>query len=158
VIRQVGADDWQLLRDVRLRALQDAPYAFLTTYADASGRPDSFWREWAARTDGGATFVAERDGRFDGIVGCFETDEPGAVVLVAMWVAPELRGSGAAAGLVERVVEWARGRGAARVVLTVEAGNHSADRLYRRCGFVEAGDVRLPYEPNPGSRNLELRL
>ena len=32
-LRTVGADDWQAMRDIRLDALREAPYAFASTYA-----------------------------------------------------------------------------------------------------------------------------
>ena len=62
---------------------------------------------------------------------------PTTVFLVAMWVAPELRGTGNARALVERVLDWAREHGASRVCLSVEPGNDRAARLYEKCGFVE---------------------
>ena len=42
-------------------------------------------------------FAVEKDGRFDAIVSGFIADDPDAVHLVAMWVAPELRRSGVSA-------------------------------------------------------------
>jgi len=152
VIREARPDDWQLLRDVRLRALADAPYAFLTTLEQASQRSDDDWREWAAPDVSRTAFVAEGHGRFEGMVAGFVADEPETVHLVAMWVDPAARGTGVAAQLVEAVVEWARARGAARVVLNVEEGNDRALRLYERCGFsVPAERPALPYEPHEGS-------
>lgn len=155
--RETRPEDWQLLRDVRLRALQEAPYAFLTTYDEASAHPNELWQERATPGDGGTSFVLEGDGRFEGMVSAFTDGEPPAVYLVGMWVAPERRGSGAARELVERVVEWARTRGAASVLLAVEAGNDRAARLYERCGFVRlAEQPQLPWESD--SPAYELRL
>jgi GNAT superfamily N-acetyltransferase len=155
VIREVGAGDWRLLRDVRLRALADAPYAFLTTHEQASRRSDAEWREWAAPDDHGTAFVADAGGRFDGMVAAFVADDPATVHLVAMWVDPAARGTGVAGELVEAVVGWARDRGAARVALNVEAGNDRALRLYERCGFtVPAEPPVLPYSPHEGSTTM----
>ena len=39
VIRQIAEEDWQRLRDVRLRALAQDPAAFLETHANASALP-----------------------------------------------------------------------------------------------------------------------
>ena len=139
--------------------LAEAPYAFLTTHAEAAAYPDEHWRERAAPSADSATFVVDGAERFGGMVAAFAADDPTTVVLVAMWVDPSLRGTGVAAGLVDRVVDWARTRGAARVVLTVEAGNDRARRLYERCGFVPpAHAIELPYGLPPGAENLERTL
>ena len=44
VIRQVLREDWERLRDVRLRALAHDPEAFLETHAQASTFPDELWQ------------------------------------------------------------------------------------------------------------------
>jgi GNAT superfamily N-acetyltransferase len=153
VIVQISEPDWRRLRDVRLRALSEDPAAFLETYENASTFPDDRWREVATPTKRQASFGYEREGRFDGLVSCFVAHDPATVFLVAMWVAPELRGAGAARELVESVLEWGREHGAARVCLSVEGDNPRAARLYEKCGFVETSDPPpFPYEANAGSR------
>ena len=153
MIREVTRDDWRCLRDVRLRALATDPDAFLDTHAAASEFPDEHWQERATPHDRQSSFVFERAGRFDGMVSCFVADDPAAVFLVGMWVAPEHRGTNVARGLVEHVVEWARTNGAVRVCLSVEGPNRRAARLYEKCGFVETEDPpAFPYEPNAGNR------
>lgn len=153
MITQIGENDWRRLRDVRLRALAADPAAFLETYENAAGRPDDRWRESARPTERRASFGYEGEGRFDGLVSCFVADDPATVFLVAMWVAPELRGTGAARELVEAVLRWAREARAARVCLSVEGDNPRAARLYEKCDFVEVSDPPpFPYEPTPGSR------
>jgi len=153
VIRQVLRDDWERLRDVRLRALTQDPDAFLETHAAAAAFPDERWQERATPADDRSSFVVERDGRFDGLVSCFVADDPTTVFLVAMWVAPELRGTGHARALVERVVDWARDHGAGRVCLSLEPNNDRAARLYERCGFVETPHPPpFPYAPNASDR------
>jgi GNAT superfamily N-acetyltransferase len=153
VITHISERDWQRLREVRLRALATDPAAFIETYENASSHPDDRWREHATPTGRQASFGYEGKGRFDGLVSCFVADDPATVFLVAMWVAPELRGAGAARELVESVLQWAREAGAARVCLSVEGDNPRAARLYEKCGFVEASDPPpFPYEANPGSR------
>lgn len=150
MIRQTTAEDWRLLRDVRLKALADSPDAFLDTVEDASTFSESRWRSRAEPIDTQACFVRE-DG--SGMVSCFVADDPETVFLVAMWVAAEQRGTGVARELVERVVAWAGAHGAARVALSVEPGNDRAARLYEKCGFVETDDAPpFPYEPRPDNR------
>src|SRR4051794_36466500 len=60
-IRRVHPGEWRALRDLRLRALLDAPEAFGGTYEESSARPDERWIEWAralAESDQQALFVA----------------------------------------------------------------------------------------------------
>jgi RimJ/RimL family protein N-acetyltransferase len=75
------------------------------------------------------------------------------------WLAPDLHGSGVARELVERIIQWSRSHGRARVVLSVERGNAPAARLYEKYGFVETDTPPpLPYEPRPGTRFYEYTL
>jgi len=155
VVRRVTPADGALLRDVRLRALQDTPSAFASTYAAEATLTAAEWDERAA---GGArgterfTAVAFDGEECVGLVGGFRNDEDGHhadIDLVSMWVAPEHRGSGVADALVDAVLAWARDEAKADVVeLWVTRGNDRAQRFYERCGFVETGDVQpLPSDP-----------
>jgi ribosomal protein S18 acetylase RimI-like enzyme len=153
-IRRVESEDWERLRDVRLRALASDPDAFLETVEEARTFPDERWRERARPSDDDVTFVYGQNEAFAGMVSAFVDDnDPETVHLVGMWVEPDLRGSGVARELVERIIEWSRGHGRARVVLSVEAGNRRAARLYEKCGFVDLDTPPpLPYEPHSGTR------
>jgi hypothetical protein len=46
-IRRIGAGEWRELRDLRLRALNDAPEAFTATCQEESNDTDAHWSEWA---------------------------------------------------------------------------------------------------------------
>ena len=153
MIRQLRQEDWKLLREVRLRALESDPSAFIETHSTASAFPDELWQQRATPSNTSTSFAAENDGRLDGLVSAFVASDPKTVFLVSMWVAPELRGTGVAHGLVESVLDWARGRGSERVCLSVEPKNERAARLYERCGFAETSEPpSFPYRPNDGDR------
>lgn len=158
MISRVEAEDWELLRDVRLRALMEDPDAFLATHAQESRFADEQWQGRAAQSNG-ASFVVEGATGAEGLVTGIVDADPETVFLVGMWVAPALRGSGAAGELVTHVVAWARARGATRVCLSVEKHNLRAARLYERCGFTETTNPpNLPYTPNEGNRFFVLEL
>jgi ribosomal protein S18 acetylase RimI-like enzyme len=55
LVRETVIDDWQALRDIRLEALRDAPYAFGSSYEReaAFGEPD-----WLRRIARGGNFLA----------------------------------------------------------------------------------------------------
>jgi ribosomal protein S18 acetylase RimI-like enzyme len=141
-IRRVGADEWQLLRDIRLAALHDAPDAYESTYADEVLMDEAAWR---ARIRGAAQFVALADDEPIGLaVGLFQPTEcqPDERLLVGVWVAPEHRGRRLVSRLVDVVADWARGEGASALVLEVAAGNDAALHAYQRLGFAATGESR----------------
>ncbi|MBV8395056.1 MAG: GNAT family N-acetyltransferase [Actinobacteria bacterium] len=153
MIRRVESEDWERLRDVRLRALAADPDAFTETLEDARTFSEERWRERARGSERNVTYVFEREGVFDAMVTSLAGDDPDTVYLVGMWVAPTMRGTGVAHELVKCVFEWAREHGRERVVLSVEGGNARAARFYEKCGFVRLEEPPpLPYEPRPGNR------
>ncbi len=150
-VRTLGPDDVETLRSIRLRALADSPEQFSSTWEREALRTVEDWRRWIAS---GATFVFEDDGSSDGTgpgpVGLAaavpDDDEPGperpsVVWLMAMWVEPAARGTGAARALVDAVLDWARHHGAAKVRLNVVESNARARRLYERHGFSVTGNA-----------------
>jgi GNAT superfamily N-acetyltransferase len=163
-IRRIRADEGERLRDVRLRALQDAPGAFSSTFEQSRHRPRAEWDDMAANGSSGekrAMFIAEpADGRgpFLGLAGGFSAESrPGSIELISMWVDPVTRGAGLGTRLVGAVAGWARAGGARQVELWVVEENDLAIALYRRCGF-DATPDRQPYPNRPGLDELRMAL
>ncbi|MGW0824828.1 GNAT family N-acetyltransferase [Streptomyces sp. NPDC002845] len=157
VVRSVRGDEWAAVRELRLVALRDpvAHLAFLETYEDAVARPDSFWKERAARAAEGAvgaqTVIAEGpDGEWVGTLTVL-VEEPGTTdwagfpverrqgQVVGVFVRPEHRGCGLTEVLFDAGLEWAWGVGLERVRLLVHEDNGRAQRFYRKVGFVPSG-------------------
>ena len=146
-LRTVGADDWQVMRDIRLDALREAPYAFASSYAQEAAFPEQTWRERAAAGNSILAFRPESGRRPVGLVAAIEL-VPGELELVSMWVRPQARGRQVGSALVEAVMEFARARPVPRVHLWVTESNRSARRMYERCGFTETGERQpLPSDP-----------
>ncbi|WP_370942837.1 GNAT family N-acetyltransferase [Amycolatopsis sp. cg5] len=135
VLRELTSDDWAEWRELRLEALREAPEAFGSKLADWLDAPEPRWR--GRLVDVPFNVLAEYEGKPAGMASGSALDESGTVQLLSMWVAPFARGQGVADALLEAVVEWARGVGAARVGLLVYEANARAAALYRRQGFVE---------------------
>lgn len=147
-VRRILSDEWRTFRELRLRALQDAPDAFGSTYAQESANADEEWIRWVSQLAGvGGSFgvvAVEGDTRWIGLaVGAPHRDHPGQAGLFAMWVDPSARGTGVGTALVESVVGWARSAGFPVLRLQVTASNDAAIRLYERCGFTDEGR-RIP--------------
>ncbi|HEY0490680.1 MAG TPA: GNAT family N-acetyltransferase, partial [Telluria sp.] len=134
MIRATTEEDWEVLREIRLAALADAPTAFGATYASAAANSDQQWRDRAAGRGPAQFKLAFADGAAVGII----AGVVGAAAdlnLIAMWVRPRYRGAGVAAALVEAVKEHAAVAGHLRVVLDVSQDNHRAVAFYRKMGF-----------------------
>lgn len=141
-IRRAEPGDWKALRQVRLAALADAPYAFMATLAQEQEFGEQRWREWIAKS---VFFLAWDGTRPVGIVGAFAQDDGGWHV-VSMWVAPPARGIGVAARLIAAVIGHARAQGAPVLTLWVTDGNDRARAFYQRQGFQSTGR-RQPVRP-----------
>jgi GNAT superfamily N-acetyltransferase len=155
LIREVASDDWQLLRDVRLTALLEAPSAFGSSYEREAVFSETDWRgRIEAR---GVSFLAYLpEVSPAGLAGSFG-DRPGVAELVSMWVAPAARGRGTGEALVTAVVDWAKNHDYREVHLWVTESNVHARGLYERCGFVPTGE-RQPLPSNPSLPEIGMRL
>jgi GNAT superfamily N-acetyltransferase len=139
---EVGPDDWRIWRELRLRALAEAPHAFKSALAEwqGDGGREQRWRDRLA-IPGSYNLVALVDGRPAGMASGFPEDDPEVVWLHSMWVDPAVRGKGVGDRLVAAVVEWAVASGARAMMLGVVEGNASAEALYARHGFAYTGEV-----------------
>lgn len=152
-VRPIAAQEWPMYRDLRLRALQDAPDAFGSTYAAEVSKTDDAWAERiAGATSSGKdqVFFALHGDEACGLVWCKQSAaEPGMTDLYQMWVAPEVRGLGAGHALLQAALAWARQTGMRQVRLGVTAADSPATRLYRAQGFVPAGPLEPLREGSP---------
>ncbi|WP_437723387.1 N-acetyltransferase family protein [Sorangium sp. So ce861] len=133
------SDDWAIWRDVRLRALTDAPHTFGSTLEEWENAKEERWR---ARLElpGSHNLVAYVDGEPVGIATGAPFD--GTYELISMWVAPEVRGRGVGDALIEEILRWAREQGASELRLDVKEHNLRAIALYARHGFIDVGPAR----------------
>lgn len=141
----MAKDEWQLYRMLRLRSLADAPDAFARTLAEEEVLPGEFWQSRliaAAASTRDHPLVAELDGQAVGLTWAkVDADDPSVVNLFQVWVAPEARGRGIAAALLQQAIDWAAARNARLARLGVTCGDTPAVRLYRRLGFLPAGEL-----------------
>jgi ribosomal protein S18 acetylase RimI-like enzyme len=139
-VRRAMVGDEATLRELRLQALTDAPDAF-GTYERELARTVEDWRRWLSP---GVTFLLEDAEGVRGIVaGAHDATVAAIVHLMALWVHPNIRGSGAGDALVAEVVTWAQAEGASVVQLEVVQSNLRARRFYERNGFRLTGRQRI---------------
>lgn len=133
-IRVTQKQDWLLLKQIRLAALQDTPTAFGVSYQTAAADSDA---QWQVRAAGERTWfwLAFDDDRPVGLVGAGFRD-PARYELIAMWVEPAARGAGVADALVAAVKARAVELGLEALYLEVAPENTRAVQFYQRHGFV----------------------
>jgi GNAT superfamily N-acetyltransferase len=149
--------DWPRLREIRLRALADAPDAFGSTLEDERGYDEGGWLRWIrgwSETTTNHVVVATDAHRWVGLAVGSHTAGDRVAHVYAMWVEPAARGRGLGRELVEAVAAWALGRGADELELGVTEGNAAADALYRSAGFTATGVV----EPLRDGSSLTLQV
>ncbi len=173
-IVQLPPEEWRAYRELRLRALAEDPQAFGESHASAAALPCARWMRWLSDAAAGESWLlfARRGERLVGLVVAAPRgadsaaparppDAPRGAAIYSVYVAAEERGSGTGTRLMEAVLSLLSGTGRFnRVSLTVNAAQHAAVGLYRRCGFTVVGEVQAVMGDGEEQRELvmEMRL
>lgn len=147
-VEQLGDDEWERLRDLRIEALTEDGSVFASSLERESGFRESHWR---MRLRSSPWFVAVEDEHDAGLVCAIS--EPGAGPgdrhIVALWVRAGRRGRGVGGALLDAAVGWARQDGATTVSIWLVEGNEPGAALYRSRGFAPTGAAMpLPRDPS----------
>jgi ribosomal protein S18 acetylase RimI-like enzyme len=147
VIRKLASSDGLVLKDVRLRALRQAPEAFAQSAAEVENDPDEAWvaraAELAADDGDSVVFLAfGHEAPAIGMAGAYLQPNEDDVVVWGVWVDPAARGAGWGRRLMERVIEWAENQHRSRLALWMTSTSEPALGLYRGLGFQEVGESR----------------
>jgi ribosomal protein S18 acetylase RimI-like enzyme len=150
-VRAARPKEWRRVRDVRLRALADAPEAFGSSLERERAFRRSEWRDWVTgwRGSKNALFAAVEDEAWLGlVVGSHERGRD-HTHLYAMWVEPTARRRGLGSALVGAVVDWSAGRGVRSLRLGVTESNALARAFYERLGFEDTSERHPLREGSP---------
>ena len=130
-----------LYKDLRLRALKDAPYAFggIQTFDEESLLPDSYWHAMAAEVDGRVEEWRDRCVTYV-IMDGLEAFGGGSCYLCpcvarrayfsAAWIDPRYRRQGYGRKLMDMAITWAATHGADHLKLWVDDTNPGAVAFY----------------------------
>jgi ribosomal protein S18 acetylase RimI-like enzyme len=149
-----------IFKAARLRALQDTPSAFGSTYAKESLLTDADWITRAGNWNGERSilYLAMDAGEAIGIAGSYlDQDDATRAHLISMWTAPTHRQQGIGRLLVDEILSWAHLRGAQTMQLMVTSRNESAIAFYQRLGFTFTGRTE-PYPNDPALIEYEMSM
>ena len=158
-LEQVGTTNASVFKDIRLRALQDTPTAFSSTYAKESKLTDADWLQRSSQWNSAhsVAYLALDGGNAVGIAaGVLDSNDPTSANLMSMWVARAHRRLGVGRMLIDAVAAWARGRNMLHLALMVTSNNDHARQFYQSLGFVLTGRSDT-YRNDPTLREYEMR-
>lgn len=135
----LSPDEWQRLREIRLRALKESPMAFGAKLNEERAKPESAWRERYAIEDYLVASIGEHD------VGMLYVEvlkgDHGATCWVGgCWSDPRFRGKGIMRALFNFIDANAIEKGWQRQGLGVYVDNESATKTYEALGFRFIGE------------------
>lgn len=143
IVRLLTAADRAAFRRLRARALVEDPASFGRTAEEEAG-VGRLPMEGSLEAPEPATFLlgAERDGVLVGICGTYQGQTAKTrhtAEIVSVYVAPEARGLGLGAALIEDALARLARAGIAIAKLSVAEESEPARRLYERLGFETYG-------------------
>jgi len=145
-VRRLAPDEADVHRDLRLRALRDAPDSFGETFADAARLPTAYWEELtrSVTEPGGQVMVLACQGEdvLGSAYGLLDREHADTGRVGGMWVEPSWRQRGVGHALLQEVFSWARQRGLKHLGLWAPAHRPAALSLYSHAGFRETGERR----------------
>lgn len=137
-LRRLLPDDFALLRDIRLLALQSDPHVFGSSFAREKEYDDAAWRARLENPDVGIF------GIFDGadiagmtaIAVARDDAEKTSAVMWGSWLRPDLRGRGLSVEMYHLRIDWARAHPTVnRIVVSHRASNLASMRANQKHGF-----------------------
>ena len=134
-------ENWQELRQIRLRALEDSPEWFAAKFEVESAKSPEEWKtEFEAAQWRLITKANENAGMM--AVSKAEPLRDADCWLFGCWIAPKFRGQRLMDLIIDELDQICRKEGWAKQGLGVWPNNERAIRAYKRYGFYEGGEPR----------------
>ena len=139
-IVRLTPDDWQQLRDLRIRATKEVPLAFGRTTKEEAEKTEEEWRE---QLKDSYYYGAKEEGALIGMLRvAHEKDEMRAHIaqIYGVYVAPEARGKKIGRSLMDIALkELTQNQHILKVRLSVAETQKEALNLYSAYGFKQVG-------------------
>ena len=139
-IRALRTDDWQLFREVRLRALKSEPGKFGSNYQKELHYSEDEWKSWFDQYDR-CTFGLFKDEKMIGVTGIVTSKEdPNNAALIASYIDKEYRRQGLSRLFYEARLRWAAAQPhLKKVLVSHRESNTSSGAANQAFGFIPIG-------------------
>ncbi|MCB1024704.1 MAG: GNAT family N-acetyltransferase, partial [Acidobacteria bacterium] len=137
-IKQIDTNDWEIFRDVRLRALKTDPAVFGSNFERESAQTEDEWKEPLATVDC-AIFIIFRDDSPIGMTAiAVKREDPTrkTAILWGSWLEPDSRRKGISKLMYQARLDWAKKHpDIEKIVVSHRASNHSSKFANQKHGF-----------------------
>ncbi|RYG68585.1 GNAT family N-acetyltransferase [archaeon] len=149
---EVSRETWQRLRDLRLRALQESPESFASTFEKESAYSEADWIDLLSHE---SWLMLSINGRDVGIFAAKECDRSADwnkevdCFIHSCWLDPLLRGKEVLPKMIKQLDSYCRSYGYHKLGLGVWPENTRAIRAYEKLGWEQRGGL-IPSKKVPG--------
>jgi RimJ/RimL family protein N-acetyltransferase len=141
-IKQLTADDWRELSEIRLKALKTDPFVFGSNYKKESQMTESDWRS-RLQTGDSAIFMLFENETPIGMTGVsvYRDDPAGKTALFwGSWLEPDFRAKGLSSLMYQARIDWAkRHPKVERIIVSHRASNLASKYANQKHGFTFTG-------------------
>ncbi len=139
-IRRLNLDDLDEYFEIRLKALQVSPAAFLSSYEEEKLKGKGYFETYLSNTDHNRVILAAvLQNKIAATIGLYKEDKiknQHKAQIWGMFVDPIHRGTGIGSQLLDFAINFAKNNmNAETLSLSVESSNKSAIKLYESRGF-----------------------
>jgi RimJ/RimL family protein N-acetyltransferase len=128
IVRQFIPHEWQIYKQIRLKALQTDPSVFGSTYDETITQPDIYWRERLENPDNGIFGIFHGE-ILIGMTGIYIEDKAsGEAWLGSSWLEKEWRNKGLSKKLFDARLKWARQHSALKDLLVAHKEHNISSR------------------------------
>lgn len=159
IIRRLLPSDWQQLKSIRLECLQNAGYAFGSSYENEVKFSEQQWRDLLSSEDSFYFGCLDGENRVIALAGIkLQTDQQWFVF--GVYLKPKYRGQGTIQQLLKYLIECSHElvlNSGFPLALTVIISNVSAIKIYQQLGFKIVKQLE-PRQMGDGSLSAEYRM
>ena len=141
-IRPFEPDEWELLKNMRLHALQSSPGVYCGTYEDSVSREDQSWKDLTESETACAFGLFDQD-KLIGITGVFTMENPEHCFMGMTFIIPEYRQQGLTQLLYKARIDWALKQDHfKKIIISHRADNEPSRRAIIKHGFQHTGEEK----------------